>query len=88
MGYRGATDEIVSTSGDKQVRVNNASNGGLARTIPSVPAWLHGLDVTASGEIVAAGSADGTVHVWNAINGQVLATIPAEINGGEKGAKP
>ena len=52
-----------------------------------MPAWLHGLDVTASGEIVAAGSADGTVHVWNATNGQVLATIPAEINGGEKGAK-
>jgi len=85
--YRGATDEIVSTSGDKQVRVHNASNGGLTRTIPSVPAWLHGLDVTASGEVVAAGSADGTVYVWNATNGQVLAMIPAEMNGGEKGAK-
>jgi WD40 repeat protein len=76
--YRGATDEVVSASGDKQVRVHNAANGGLVRTIPSVEAWIHGLDVTASGEIVAAGSADGTVHVWNVTTGQVLATIPAE----------
>jgi WD40 repeat protein len=43
-----------------------------------VETWIHGLDVTASGEIVAAGSADGTVHVWNVTTGQVLATIPAE----------
>ena len=68
----------MSASGDKQVRVHNAGNGGLVRTIPSVPAWIHGLDVTASGEVVAAGCADGSVHVWNAATGQVLATIPAE----------
>ena len=74
--YRGATDEIVSASGDKQVRIHNGSNGGLVRNFPSVPAWLHALDVTSAGDVVAAGSADGTVHVWNATTGQEIVTIP------------
>jgi WD40 repeat protein len=70
--FIGDSDNVVSSSGDKRVRLHNANNGGLARNFSDVKTWLHCVAATPDGKVVAAGEANGTVTIWNGTNGQLL----------------
>lgn len=73
--YIGETDNIVSSCGDRIIRMFNAANGGLFRNLTGPSAWPHSLDVTPDGNVVATGTADGKIYLWNGNNGQPLKTI-------------
>ncbi len=70
--FIGETDDVISSSGDRRVRIHRGSNGGIIRTFNEVPSWLHCVAVTPDSKIVAAGDASGAVTVWNGTNGQQL----------------
>jgi WD40 repeat protein len=76
--FIGDTNNIISSSGDKRVRIHNGNNGAIARNFSNVEAWLHCVAVTPDSNIVAAGDASGTVTIWNGTNGQLLKTLSAE----------
>jgi len=59
------------------VRLHKGSDGSLVRTLPPVASALPALDVASGGEVIAAGAADGAVHVWDATTGTEIETIPA-----------
>ena len=73
--YIGETDTIVSSSGDRGVRIHNAENGGVVRNFAGAKSWLHSVDVSADGSVVVTGGEDGKVLIWNGVNGQLLHTI-------------
>ncbi len=73
--YIGSTDNIVSCCGDRTVRMHTASNGGNFRNFAGAATWLHCVDITPDSSILAAGTASGTVHLWNGANGQQLKTL-------------
>jgi WD40 repeat protein len=57
------------------VRVHNASNGGLIRNLQGADSWLHCVSATPDLTIIAAGTANGSVRLWNGTNGQFLRTL-------------
>jgi WD40 repeat protein len=73
--YIGETDTIISSSGDRGVRMHNAENGGNIRSFNNAKSWLHSVDISADGSVVAAGGEDGNVLVWNGQNGQLRLTL-------------
>lgn len=76
--YIGETDSIVTSCGDKLVRMHNASNGGLERNFGEIQIWPHCVACTPDRSIVAAGDASGTVTIWNGQNGQFLRRLTAD----------
>ncbi|MFN9719684.1 MAG: WD40 repeat domain-containing protein, partial [Planctomycetota bacterium] len=73
--FIGDSDTIVSSCGDRIVRMHTASNGGNIRNFNGATAWLHCVDSTPNLEYLAAGAADGSIRIWNGTNGQLLHTI-------------
>jgi WD40 repeat protein len=73
--YVGETDSIVTSCGDKLVRMHNASNGGLERNFGEIKSWLHCVACTPDRTTVVAGDAQGGVLVWNGQTGQWIRTI-------------
>ncbi len=73
--YIGETDNIVSSCGDRMVRMHTATNGGNFRNFGGATAWLHCVDITPDSNLVAAGTADGKLFLWNGANGQALKTL-------------
>jgi WD40 repeat protein len=63
---------VVSSSGDKRVRIHNGANGAVARTFSEMQTWLHCVAMTPDSTVVAAGDAGGTITIWNGTNGQQL----------------
>jgi hypothetical protein len=52
--------------------MRNSANGGDVRNFPEAKAWLHAVDVTPDGTVVAAGDAEGRLYLFNGQNGQPL----------------
>lgn len=73
--YIGESDNIVSSCGDRLVRMHTATNGGNFRNFGGASAWLHSVDITPDSQLVAAGTADGKLYLWNGTNGQALKTL-------------
>lgn len=73
--FIGETDNIVSSCGDRLVRMHTASNGGNFRNFGGAPSWLHCVDITPDSNVVATGTADGKLLLWNGNNGQALGTL-------------
>lgn len=73
--FVGESTTIVSCGGDRRVRLHNSTNGGVTRNFNEWPTWLHCVDITPDGQIIAAGSADGSVGIWNGANGQLVHTL-------------
>jgi WD40 repeat protein len=59
---------------DKTVRVLN-NNGGFLFNMNGHQDWVYGAASNADGSRVASGSADGTVRIWNGVDGAPLATL-------------
>lgn len=70
--YLGESDNLLACSGDKQVRLHNASNGGVQRNFGGLETWVHCVSGTPDLAFVVAGDAQGAIHIWNGQNGQQL----------------
>lgn len=73
--YIGETDNIASACGDRLVRMHNAANGGNFRNFGGATHWLHCVDITPDSNVLAVGTADGRMILWNGNNGQQLRAI-------------
>lgn len=73
--FIGDSDNVVSSCGDRQVRMHVASNGGNFRNFGGANAWIHAVDITPNLELLAAGTADGSLVIWNGNNGQLVRTV-------------
>lgn len=80
--YLGESDNLLACSGDKQVRLHNAANGGNQRNFGGMQSWVHCVSGTPDLQFVVAGDALGSIHIWNGQNGQqlfvLLPTQPTE----------
>lgn len=73
--FLGATPNIVTSSGDSQVRIVN-DQGGQVRTIPVSTEFLHAAATPTDGSVILAGGEDGVLHLWKTADGQELAAFP------------
>ena len=55
--YIGETDNIVSSCGDRLVRMHTATNGANFRNFAGAGSWIHCVDITPDSKLVAAGTA-------------------------------
>jgi WD40 repeat protein len=60
---------------DKTVKVFDVKNGNQVGTWNGHQDWVQTVAISADEAKVASGSADGTVKVWNAADGRLLATL-------------
>jgi WD40 repeat protein len=73
LSFVGRTNQVVSSSADKQVRVHDVSNGGQVRAIGGPAEAVYCSLVAGKGQVVAmAGGQDGVLWIWQLDNGQVL----------------
>jgi len=70
--FVGSSDIVVSSSGDKVVRMHQAANGGNIRNFAGAASWVHCVDATPGSELVAAGTADGSLLLWNGTTTQLI----------------
>ena len=73
--FIGETDNIVTSCGDKQMRIHNAANGGQVRIFNTPTSWLHTVAATPDNAVVATGDANGNVYLWNGNSGQQLRVL-------------
>src|SRR5262249_10349038 len=66
---------IVTGSADRTVRLTNIGNGQTVGPCPGAAAGVE--SVTCNGPLVAAGTADHRLLVWQAADGKLLANVPA-----------
>ena len=76
--YVGDTNTVISSSGDKRVRIHNGDNGRVIRTFSETESWQHQVIITPDSKVAAAADASGNVTVWNGTNGQLLVTLQPE----------
>lgn len=69
------TNRIYAACSDKTVRAYGATNGSLAASFRGHGDWVYSVAATSDGMRLASGSADGTVKVWNAADGALLASL-------------
>ncbi len=72
------SNQIVSASADKSVRLANASSGQLIRDFKGASAGVESVALSPNGALIAAGTADKRLLVWQAKDGQLLANVAAK----------
>ena len=75
--FVGDTDNVISSGGDRRVRIHNSINGGISRNFNPGEAWMHSVAITPDGRTIVSGDAQGTVTIYNGGNGQVLHKLTA-----------
>ena len=77
--FLGATNQIVTSAGDNQIRIVNDS-GGQIRAMAKLPDFMQSAAGAATADVIIGGGEDGVLRVWNGTNGQELATFEAQSN--------
>lgn len=72
--FLGITDQAVVTCGDNQVRAVN-EKGENVRSYGGSTDYVYASAVTPDGRMVVAGGQDSVLRVWNATNGQAIASF-------------
>ena len=72
-----AGDLILSACGDGSVHEHKAADGALVRKFSGHRDWVYTVAENATGKLVASGSYDGEVRIWNAIDGTATMTFSA-----------
>ena len=67
---------IVTGGDDKTVRLYDAATGVLTRFIGTHTDWVWSIATHPTRELVASGSHDGTIRIWDYTTGARVATIP------------
>ena len=69
------TPNIYGASGDATVRRWSAENGRIDQTLTGPSDHVYAVDTTADGSLVAAGDADGVLHLYRAEDSRLLRAI-------------
>ncbi|MBL4886299.1 MAG: hypothetical protein JKY95_17435, partial [Planctomycetaceae bacterium] len=75
INYVGTSDNLVSSCGDKAVRMYQAANGKNYRTLNGAENYLYTIAVTRNEELVISGGQNGIVRVWDGKTGKLLNSI-------------
>ena len=83
--FIGKGDIFATCSGDQQVRMWNATNGGNTRNFSAGTDFLYCVAGSSDGSVVAAGGQEGSVQLFNGTSGALIkALLPP---GAEKAAQ-
>lgn len=74
--FIGVTDQMVTSSGDKQVRTIR-DNGSNVRGYAGATDFMYNVAATPDGKIIVGGGLDSVLRIWNGTNGQVIANFEA-----------
>ena len=72
-----ARDHVLSACADRNVREHNAVDGKVVRTMSGHSDWVYTLTINPVRKLIASGSYDGEVRVWNAEDGKMTASFIA-----------
>ena len=81
-----AGDRIFSASADRSVREHNAADGQLIRTFSGHGDWVYTVSLNAVRNVIASGSYDGEIRVWNSQDGSVQSSFKGMPNGPAAGS--
>ena len=74
MQFIGASNQIVTSAGDNQVRIVNDA-GAEIRAITKLPDFMQSTAATHNGSTVIGGGEDSVLRVWDGTNGKELAVF-------------
>jgi WD40 repeat protein len=63
--------------------MHNSVNGGNVRSFGGSDTWVHCVAIVPNSTVVAAGTAGGTLQVWNGTNGQVIKRLQVGVENEE-----
>ncbi|MBK8092920.1 MAG: hypothetical protein IPK32_13280 [Verrucomicrobiaceae bacterium] len=72
--YMGATNQIVTSSGDNKIRIIT-DDGGDIRSIADLPDFMQAATSTPDGATLLAGGEDSILRLWDSSNGKELITF-------------
>jgi predicted nucleic acid-binding Zn-ribbon protein len=70
-------DIILSASGDRAVHQNKAADGAEIRKLAGHNDWVYTLSANAGRKLIASGSYDGEIRLWNAEDGTMTTSFIA-----------
>lgn len=68
-----AREAFASAGDDGKIRLWNAANGTILRTLDGRCDWIRSIDFHPRGELLASGGDDGRLVLWNAEQGRAIA---------------
>ncbi|KFA81064.1 hypothetical protein S40288_09832 [Stachybotrys chartarum IBT 40288] len=75
VAFSGDGRQVVSGSGDKTVRIWDATTGECVRTLKGHSSWVTSVAFSGDGRQVVSGSYDKTVRIWDATTGACVCTL-------------
>ena len=72
--FIGATNRIVTSSGDNRVRIVN-DEGGEVRSITGLPDFMQAAASSPDGALLVGGGEDSKLRVWNGADGKEVAVF-------------
>ena len=70
-------DQILSASGDKAVHEHKAADGAEIRKLAGHNDWVYTLSANPARKLIASGSYDGEIRIWNAEDGSMTTSFLA-----------
>lgn len=70
-------DQILAASGDKAVHLNNAADGAEVRKLAGHNDWVYTLSASLGRKLIASGSYDGEIRLWNSEDGAMTTSFIA-----------
>lgn len=77
-------NHLLSASADRNAREHNLADGKAIRTYAGHKDWVYTLSFNAKRKLVATGSYDGEIRVWNSEDGSVTRSFIAIPQAGDK----
>ena len=69
--------KVYSSSADKTARVHTVGDGKQVRSLAGHKDWVYSVAVTPDSKLIATGSYDGEIRIWNAADGKGTVTFVA-----------
>ena len=71
------TGKVYSSSADKTARIHTVGDGKQIRSLAGHKDWVYSVAVTPDSKLIATGSYDGEIRIWNAADGKGTVTFVA-----------